>query len=865
MIKKRGAEFLEVFFQAGGNHPNPVEAMEHFHNAFVRPPQFHNLIRELRPEQGRKKVVIVDGHPRSGKTFSVARAVAHLVDELDSPNQWWTSGADSLAVFPSNDDNLYDGALKVQSQLEEYSSLKLVLLDDFLGTNQPRDLGRTPYDLSVRPFFVWDEENPWLRCLSEGSTLIITARSLHLTLADLALDVKIRKGTNEVDVINVRNPRRGIFRTFEKGEHFGAFDEKNLRMVYAKNKKYHPLRTDLDWLIIAAPLLAFYKNEALSESQKEFAARILFSEDLEVIAEKVKQVENLKPDQAPADWRSRVLCQLYKTYLVAIAPGLLFLDKISYTSLGIDDEVRDIVVEGLYLNESIDEFCSGRLPNEFYMIAINEHLDKYIDLAASVFAHVVNYPGSPKMKADNIPGLGLRGLLERGLHKKEKGAMERLLAVRDFTELVDLYLKQEPNCLLHLEYCKEPLSRRCSVVLSPGLSSSMGWALCNFFVDQPDRIREAITEWFAPRFKVMLDNLKYYESEWRTDPKLAESDYKNTIPDYDSRWDVVPAYSTFLQWVIKIDQSPVTGGFLDQIIGLYNDYADGAKKELRIVLEDELLWAWGEGLLQLTQLPSVKSILSFLDPTERAQDGHDYDERVLLANRLFTLAWHNKWMEPSDRDLSAKAWGWLRHYSDKTLEYLEDQPALLDENLRYHWEHFITQRAAWMRDWCFQNDPTEFERSYSKVARGSDNPDHNELIFSIADKLISGRDFNERRIRNLFLLLGTRASRIQNIGVIAEKIDWMIERNGNRRESISNLLQAIFELGRQGFLDDWSENTTEPFRDWCKRKLHENKRYIEAAWDRYWDELDKVTLTHLDLLPRQEKGWNDVLPKSLRI
>jgi hypothetical protein len=857
MTTESGKQFLDDFFEAGGYHPNGARALEHFRSAFVFPPRFKNLVADLKPAIGEKKVVVVDGHPRSGKTWCVVKALEEVIDQLElSPDEWWTSGLDSLKVSPTDASDLYNAACQVQLELAERPALRLLFLDDFFGTNQPRPLGSAVYDQSARPFFRWnEEENPWLQCLrgSSGYTLVITGRSLHLTLADILLDLKIRERATATSDIIVLNQRHGLFRTFDKGEPFGAFEKETLKEVCKRNREHHPLKDDgdPDWLIIAAPLLAFDedKDQHITEQQKEYAASALFGEDVESLAEKLTTVEELDVDSdILANWRYPTLDKLYKSYLVTIAPGLLFLDPSAYESLLIKEEISELVVRSLYLYESIDEFRSGRLPNEFYMIAINEHLERRIDLAARVFVQLVNPSGNELEGTENIPALGIRGLLERGQHKRVSGALDRLLEVREFRELVDFYLRKKNDCLLHLERNKSDLNSDCLVRLNPGLAAAIGWALYNFFDRTEHRVRTTVVEWFPARFEALLRECNFQSSA--TESGLNITSGRN----------VVATYSTFLQWVIKMDTAPVEDGLLDNILKLPDKCPEVLEERLRIVLEDELLWALNLNYDNLRTLPRVKEILEFISEERTSSATWTDKDTRLSVNRLFALAWHNEWLDKGDEDFREKASDWIQVFRQDILERINAKPELLDDNLRYHWCHFITQRAVWMRDWCFQNDPNEFERSYSQITRGSQNPDHNDLIADIATALVQNENISSRRIRNMLLLVGTRAERIREIGKITGEIDKLLDAKGCRDEDMAEaVLQAIFELARQGFLDKWSGGIVGGFDLWCQEKMNALHAYLDEAWLPYWTELED--LTHLDLLPRKEKGWMDVLPR----
>src|SRR5438128_9380676 len=134
-------------------------------------------------------------------------------------------------------------------------------------------------------------------------------------------------------------------------------------------------------------------------------------------------------------------------------------------------------------------------------------------------------------------------------------------------------------------------------------------------------------------------------------------------------WAVVATYSTFLQWVIKMDINPEADGMLDRIIRLPCNCPDVIKSQLRIVLEDELLWAAGGKYNYVLDVPSVNDYLDFLNE-EKQSSATTSDARQLQLNRLFTLAWHNEWMEKAEEDLGKKAQHWIQLFHRRGLEWL---------------------------------------------------------------------------------------------------------------------------------------------------------------------------------------------------
>jgi hypothetical protein len=325
--------------------------------------------------------------------------------------------------------------------------------------------------------------------------------------------------------------------------------------------------------------------------------------------------------------------------------------------------------------------------------------------------------------------------------------------------------------------------------------------------------------------------------------------------------DLIATYSTFLQWVIKLDRAPVPSGLLDSTVNLVNQCSESIRELLNVVLEDEFVWAWSENGLRLQKLSSVKRILDFLDDRKALAGNSNRHEKRIIANRMFTLSWHNSWMANGKDPLNQKASKWVSRYGEPAMKWIESDPDLIDENLQYHWCHFITQRAVWMRDWCSQEDPNEFERRQTQIEEGSKNPNDNENIARIARAIIANEIVVPNRMRNMLLLIGTRAMRLPNRSRILGTIEHLMSTPNNKSNIIKqDVLQAIFELARHGFLESWSEGSVKTdFPGWCLSMLKAHSNHIISSWTQYRSELQAYT--HLDLLPRSgTNGWKDVIP-----
>ena len=852
MSKGKIHPFVRDFFSAGGKHPTSEISQRHFARAFVSPVGFEALLDDLRPVQGQRKIVVVDGHPRSGKTWCVLRALQQIIEEQGIvEGEWWTAGMDSMAVFSDGLSDLHSGSKAVLAALEENRTRsRLIFLDDFLGTNQLREMGASFLDRSVRPFLTWDENNPWMFHLAEGGTLVITGRSLHVTLVEMLLGINLRPPVSQRANITVSNPRRGLFRTFDRNDLYGAFNSTLLETVCELNVKYHPLphktAEQQRWFVMAAPILAFGhpRGIQMTNPTKRCAARILFGEDLDSLAHLLGRTMSIDNSLDKSSTSTNVLNDLLESYLVAIAPGLLFLDRAAYNSLGIAQQhaIDRIAVQGLYLYESNAAFTCGRLPNEFYMTAIHDHLGTHLSEAATAFARLAlrgNLNPPPKEL-----GLGLRGILERNLRTSDVATLP-LQDDSEFATLLRIYQESYADALLSLEagnfddYSDLPSS------LSPGLAAAIGCV--GKFPEQfgPKKLDTVILVWFPRRFR----ELAKHGTELAGQGDIIVVD------------DLIAVFSVFLQWVFELVRRDPSNGvaLLNGYLNIFEDLAEDFPEltnRLKIVIEDQCAWARIE---ELGHPEVLERRLQFLSGDALSRCGNA-SEAYCLANRFFSLAWHNEWMEKDELTIATKAARWIDNVAEQALEIIEREPHLVADNLQYHWCHFITQRAAWMRDWVFHDDPIQFEREYSKVAYGCKSEKYNEHFAMIARAVIHHAQSDPRSVRNVTLLLGTRAKRIPLLGELTGMLDSLMA-DEKRSGTISvEVLMAIFELGRQGFLEAWSDNVTDEFRQWCKTVVEASHSVAEQAWVPYYKELGRVT--HLDLLPNKYRGWPGVLPKE---
>jgi hypothetical protein len=737
--------FQRDFFDADGRHPDKEGAFRHFRNSFVEPQQFGELIDILKPPSGdasiRKRVVLIDGHPRSGKTWAVLAAIGRMAEESNlDEEQLWNSGLDSLKLFQSASEPLTSGIRKLQAAWKKAKTARVFFVDDFLGTNVPREMLRTDNKKLIRNSFTWGAGNPLLEALPCGSVLVITGRSLHFTLLDILFDVRSRETAGTSNDIEVVNWRRGLFRTHISRDIFGSFTESALHQMFDRTLKFHPGKAN-SWILLAAvPMLAFLNKSLaspanpLQEKERSIAARVLFGEDIEAIAQHIKRVWHSLP-QGEGKFEG-IEVNLLVAYMLYLAPAFLFLGPEAYGALGIECDEAKKLTEDLYLSGSIEDRNSARLPNEFYMVAVRDHLEDWLPLAAKVFARLCKY----RISDQRFTGIGIRALIERCLtHRKLDVPAPNELQL-DLRSLASEYIEKNHSFLLSVEVAPFGIASNqmtpASDELNSGLGANVGWVLYKFF-NSPDveHIRNGAVESFKKCFAGFLAR-KCPNGLTRTQTIQWDEAYWNTI----SGW-----YSTFLQWAIRMDRS---SGILQTITEMTAQADRHIQLRLKMILEDEILWALLEQNYDVSHLDESAVLQQELCQPVEASSLADEDHRFLGLNRFFSLAWHNEWMQGlktethkrTDRmaqcriELLGSASRFLKSSREVALQQLRKTPDVLDSNFGYHWCHFVTQHALWMRDWTFAPDPNEFERN--RIACGSDKASDNTLLMDIVERVI---------------------------------------------------------------------------------------------------------------------------------
>ena len=247
---RRHEEFVVDFFSASGRHPNPKEARHHFERAFIQPENNFYPLRDLiRPVENQRRVIVIDGHPRSGKTWIALAAIVHLLKEQrKGRNHWraWSSGVDSLKVFFGDRISLKVGFERVCKQIADNKSCDIFFLDDFLGTAEPRNFFRALQDgTDLSRYLRWNNDNPWIEALPRTATLVLTGRSLFFTLADILFDGETRcERPGDCAGIWCAGYRTGVFRTYDKSRPLQAFTRGDLERILEGNRKYHPFKSE---------------------------------------------------------------------------------------------------------------------------------------------------------------------------------------------------------------------------------------------------------------------------------------------------------------------------------------------------------------------------------------------------------------------------------------------------------------------------------------------------------------------------------------------------------------------------------------------------------------------------------------------
>lgn len=896
MRNNNNDRFITDFYCADENYDNYQESLDHFLNAFVHPKEFDALRESILPERDTKKIVLVDGHPRSGKTWSVAYAVRDIIAKSDwQLEDYWSSGVDSLKVFPNSGCPLLEGCRNTLAQLGGKKKKKLILLDDFLGTNTLRRVPAQSEVAECARLFEWTSTNPIVSAMEESSTLVITGRSLFFTLSELFLGLDIRPDGPSYEIkkdgIRVLLFRSGLFRTLGTNDLFGSFGPAQFAEVVSKNLQFHPLSSDRDWLLRDAPILAMGAKDITSKEETT-AARVIFGDDLDTLAELIENRERDLSKFSKEALEDTELTHLDLLYAVCIAPGLLFVGPNAYASLGLGEKRARDILSDLYLFESSEEFRSGRLPNEFYMRAVDIHLDVSLPVTSRAYRRIML---RNKGKFTDMR-LAIRGLIERGLEKEEAkkpNDIRNALESGDWLTDIKEYQEDSFDPLLHIELegAKLNYSEHLSLTdykrqFQPGLLAAIGWVLYKFFSSGPGErltVQKKVFDWLKDRFGNLLTEIA---EDIGLDSETSEQ--------FSLKWhEAVAIYSTVLQWTIEM-------GARQKSVGRsINDLSKVAEtnlpsSDLRVLLEhiiliDELIWGCLEKGYALSHM-NVDALLRAVFKSPELQPFTEELRPRLIVNFVFSASWHNSWLNEALRleeltenykkdhtrfmeviewvKLRELAANWMEHAWPQARDLAKRNPNLILDNLQYHWYHFITQYAQWMRNWCFEDNPIAFENERSQVARGSERPEDNNNLLELLSIVLADPDVSADHFRNCVFMICTRSPSLSDgqvddmIALFERRLE--VAESSQKNKEVTCFWSAIFELSRQGFLDDpvagvETARCSESLRNWCRTKAEALSEYREQSWRHYYEEL--CNFSHeLDLLPKRIGGWDDIKP-----
>lgn len=900
------------------NHFAPTQSgsgVAFFRNAFVKPNSagFQTLLGFLQPDPTLRKLVFVDGHPRTGKSWAVVGALTELIESNSlSSKACWSTGQDSLKIFDESSITLKEGIEKLVQLLqacsgEVTSQVKYVLLDDFFGGNEFRGLGEN-LDLEwLDKALRWEAGGILFDSVPLGSVTIVTGRSFcYLTLETL-LGRSIRLNTG--DAKGIYTLRWGMFSSTSRQAVEGVFDSATLEKIVVRNQQYHPYaHEDREWMIAAAPLIAFDPASELKESEKNIASGSLFEDD---IGNLIAQIERIKGTSFKSDsirTKIAVLRELEYAYLAAVVPAFAFVgpDAHAFKAIGLTEKTAARLRDSMYYSNVSDAKVASAwrstavVPNEFYMRALQNHFadERNLAIAAELACRNLDVPlDNPTCKRSELSGLLLRGFVERALSVPcdvlegprplmQSRIKSRLQALKKVAAISAFLSSPSADVLLRLE-CTAAENGGAIAVLdraepSRGLVAAIGWIMTKFLnYEEFGQLRSDVHQWISTRLSNEMRDSK---------SAFTLSELSRT----SNRWHLAATlFSTLLQWAL-------TNPDPKERIKRTNEWIDFVETELgrgqgvllKAILLDELVWAILEHAKDCgdTATALLEGELEALGTSEIKSN----DEQFVASSMMLSLSWHNAWRAGENDVFDAAAtysvkekfidrakWLELAHKADlaavtlsaSTLLHGVDLTPLL-VNLQYHWLLFTTQRAHWMRDWCFQDNPIAFENTrFSQVAAGSSKTSDNESFACIVDRIVG--DLDEFAIRNILLMVGTRrhyfeANRLREILVSVERIS---ERPGVK----TAVLQAIYELQRQGFLDEPPivesdfgcqdpmetrqrlyaiEEREQSFLRWCN-SWFTDEGINREAWIDYKAEVE--TASYLTDLKPQEDGFEAIV------
>jgi len=837
-VAASASDLVKSFFlRIPGTEVSPAE---YFERTFVEPKEFGELLARMSPSSP-PRLLVWDGQSRIGKTWSAAGAVRTML-ECRAVDLVWTSGEDSHLVYdPSHTwrgRTLLDAFKEVERRVKDLvdrgvlHGRVVILLDDFVGTARLRTIPTSSRDLAVLAgYFAPDADtNPLLRILARlpAATLAITGRSSVFTSARVRLGLPF----------DVRDHvSRGVFQTID-GRFIGAVDGDWLADVVESHSSF--IRTQPEFLL---PPVAAFAAEAPQELTSEpQLARILFGGDLAEFADEIEAVETFHLD-------AQIIDKMDDIYLLYVAPALMFPERATEGWLwasGVASLRRALFLhpgaEGVHL----------RVPNKFYLRAVTMHLadPSRLEVLARVLRRKI-----PKISDERQRSVLIRGFLERLLDWGEDLTPGLADAAEALVADQDPLLRWEKEAVLRVRR-RRPIDA-ATVLAHPGLASAVGWATLKFPLLGSGNVGKDFVKDVAERIRVVTD----------------EDHARTPAGSYADPGVTAVSYSNLLRWfAYDVDAKGRPRSFerlgREPSIVHHRPHKQPTTSDLvQMVFEDVIVWAdgikAGATPVRVNHVRAAEELRKSMRADLATSSLYQADDYAAwqIANRLFSLTWHNEWMSNTDSYYRDIAGNWLDRFLQVGLSLVSEHPDLLAVNLQYHWHHMLAQWAVWTRDWCFASNTETYE--HSRQLSSAPGPESNKAIRALLGEILQ-RCSNERDVRNAFFLLGSREAAVDDASPLLDGMSRFSDA-AHDNKLWQGCLQAIYELARQGFLDPpaprtmgerpsvHSPTTDRRFREACHAFYC--RHHNETTWIEYLRDLRDVT--HLDVIP---SAPNDILP-----
>lgn len=854
-------QFLKEFYNSNKSH-NDLD-IDFFTTTTLIPPRFEEIYQKFKPAEGKVKIILIDGHPRTGKTWLALNLISRFISESNSNDKIWHSGVDSCKIFENCKETIFDGFQQVEKEIRkpENRNKQVFFLDDFFGTYYLRPLG---VDLQLRTRlkkYINYTKNPIIDHLPLGSTLLITSRSLYIYI--LYRTVGITIPYQEIEISENRSfipIKWGVFQTMDTTEVTGSFDLPALDNIWNKIDKYlKKTKYVLRDFALNAPIIRFSKSfPEKNEKLDHEISKVFFGEDIETLKNYILELRN-NGIEHPLFFKNKINKDLYdhliKLYFLIISPTLFFYNEKLFESLKIQES--EILSFGQSLYYSANEINSSRFPSIFYFIAVSEHLNNSLDFALLIVEDLFSngeYPTSTIF----------RGFAERALSEKTDWNIHNLEA-----RLLNSNLKEEfdqsieKDNILKMEFHKTPETDiKFPEFPKPIFFSYSSWCM-NRLLNKDEHYPEISTNY---RKKFIDYFISYLLSKHKKEQKTSN---------------LLAGFSTFLQWTLKNNQ--INPEIIEHEGNIFYEKLIPTKylHEITTVFEDELLWALFEKINTSDQRTPPETLLkiNFIKNTflKSFEDCDFHELNYINTNRYFSLIWHNEWMMPSSETISiyyspilanwCKA---FRNFLYKDKVQVEHLIVLLNSNFIYHWYHFITQRTIWLRDWCLSSNPLEYEKNLetTQISMGSQNcKDHEmllELIIYLTSNITKDSHFKKPLLKTTFFFISLRTSLIEKEpNMLNHIVDYrkLVKESLIDYDNLKPILIASFELSRHGFLQPWSKIVSEKHRELIKYAINQDQNCLEEAWIEYISDIE-LCLDEFDFIPKKEDGWKNIFPNN---